>query len=37
MQAGAVGICTAKVSEAAVMVHAGIESVLITSPGFDAV
>lgn len=32
MQAGAVGICTAKVSEAAVMVHAGIESVLITSP-----
>ena len=32
MEAGAVGICTAKVSEAAVMVRAGIESVLITSP-----
>jgi D-serine deaminase-like pyridoxal phosphate-dependent protein len=32
MEAGAVGICTAKVSEAAVMVHAGIECVLITSP-----
>ena len=32
MEAGAVGICTAKVSEAAVMVRAGIECVLITSP-----
>jgi D-serine deaminase-like pyridoxal phosphate-dependent protein len=29
---GAVGICTAKVSEAEVMVEAGIENVLITSP-----
>ena len=32
MEAGAVGICTAKVSEAAVMVRAGIDRVLITSP-----
>ena len=32
MAAGAVGICTAKVSEAAVMVHAGIDRVLVTSP-----
>ena len=32
IEAGAVGICTAKVSEAAVMVHAGIPRVLVTSP-----
>ena len=32
MAAGAVGICTAKVSEAAVMLNAGIASVLVTSP-----
>ena len=32
MAAGAVGICTAKVSEAAVMASAGIDSILITSP-----
>lgn len=32
MAAGAVGICTAKVSEAAVMLNAGISSVLVTSP-----
>ncbi|NCF43419.1 MAG: DSD1 family PLP-dependent enzyme [Proteobacteria bacterium] len=32
MAAGAVGICTAKVSEAAVMVRAGIDRVLVTSP-----
>ena len=32
MAAGAVGICTAKVSEAAVMANAGIKSILITSP-----
>lgn len=32
MRAGAVGICAAKVSEAAVMVHAGIGRVLVTSP-----
>jgi D-serine deaminase-like pyridoxal phosphate-dependent protein len=32
LQAGAVGICTAKISEAAVMVNAGIDRVLITSP-----
>ncbi len=31
MAAGAVGICAAKVSEAFVLVHAGIDSVLITS------
>ena len=30
--AGAVGICTAKVSEAAVMANAGIGSILVTSP-----
>ena len=30
MEAGAVGICTAKVSEAAVMVRAGSESVMVT-------
>lgn len=32
LEAGAVGICTAKVSEAAVMINAGIDRVLITSP-----
>lgn len=32
MQAGAVGICTAKLSEAIVMVGAGLNDVLITSP-----
>ena len=32
LDAGAVGICVAKVSEALVMVHAGIDDVLITSP-----
>jgi 3-hydroxy-D-aspartate aldolase len=32
MAAGAVGICTAKVSEAAVMLQAGVSSVLVTSP-----
>lgn len=32
LSAGAVGICVAKVSEAAVMVNAGIDRVLITSP-----
>ncbi|MCB1686300.1 MAG: DSD1 family PLP-dependent enzyme [Pseudomonadales bacterium] len=32
MAAGAVGVCAAKVSEAAVLVHAGISDVLITSP-----
>ena len=31
--AGAVGICTAKVSEAAVRANAGIGSILVTSPG----
>jgi 3-hydroxy-D-aspartate aldolase len=32
LELGAVGICTAKMSEAEVMVEAGIENVLITSP-----
>lgn len=32
LAAGAVGICVAKVSEALVLVHAGIDRVLITSP-----
>ncbi len=32
LERGAIGICSAKVSEAEVMVDAGIESVLITSP-----
>jgi D-serine deaminase-like pyridoxal phosphate-dependent protein len=32
IEAGAVGICAAKVSEAAVFVNAGVEPVLITSP-----
>ena len=32
MAAGAVGICTAKVSEAAVMANAGVTSILVTSP-----
>ncbi len=32
LDAGAVGVCAAKVSEAFVLVHAGIEPVLITSP-----
>jgi D-serine deaminase-like pyridoxal phosphate-dependent protein len=32
MELGAVGICTAKVSEAEIMMEAGIEKVLITSP-----
>ena len=32
MQAGAVGVCCAKVSEAEVMARAGIDSILITSP-----
>lgn len=31
-QAGAVGICAAKVAEAVAMVHAGIDDVLLTSP-----
>jgi D-serine deaminase-like pyridoxal phosphate-dependent protein len=39
LEAGAVGICTAKLSEAAVMVHAGIKNVLVTTeltpPKFD--
>jgi 3-hydroxy-D-aspartate aldolase len=39
MAAGAVGVCTAKLSEAVVLVHAGIDRVLITSPlvGLDKV
>jgi D-serine deaminase-like pyridoxal phosphate-dependent protein len=32
LEAGAVGVCAAKVSEAAVLVHAGIGRVLVTSP-----
>lgn len=32
LQAGAVGVCAAKLSEAAVLVHAGVGRVLITSP-----
>lgn len=32
IDAGAVGVCAAKVSEAAVLVHAGIGDVLVTSP-----
>ncbi len=32
MEAGAVGICAAKVSEAAVFINAGVQPVLITSP-----
>jgi D-serine deaminase-like pyridoxal phosphate-dependent protein len=32
LEGGAIGICTAKVSEAEVMVEAGVENVLITSP-----
>lgn len=36
LEAGAVGICAAKVSEAAVMVNAGIDRVLITSPVVSA-
>jgi 3-hydroxy-D-aspartate aldolase len=32
LESGAVGICAAKVSEALVLVHAGIDRVLITSP-----
>ncbi len=32
LAAGAVGICTAKVSEAVALVHAGVSDVLITSP-----
>ena len=35
LEAGAVGICVAKVSEAAVMVNAGIDRVLVTSPVVD--
>lgn len=36
LDAGAVGICVAKVAEAAVMIHAGIDRVLVTSPVVDA-
>jgi D-serine deaminase-like pyridoxal phosphate-dependent protein len=36
IEAGAVGICAAKVSEAAVLVNAGIQHVLVTSPIVDA-
>jgi D-serine deaminase-like pyridoxal phosphate-dependent protein len=36
LDAGAVGICAAKVSEAAVLVNAGIRNVLVTSPIVDA-
>ncbi len=39
MAAGALGVCCAKISEAEVMLHAGIEHVLVTSPvfGYDKV
>ena len=37
MQAGAVGVCVAKVGEAAAMAHAGVDDVLITSPVTTAV
>ncbi|MEQ8861373.1 MAG: DSD1 family PLP-dependent enzyme [Pseudomonadales bacterium] len=36
IEAGAAGICVAKVGEAAVMVNAGIDRVLVTSPVVDA-
>lgn len=35
LEAGAVGICAAKLAEAAVMIHAGIGRVLVTSPVVD--
>jgi 3-hydroxy-D-aspartate aldolase len=39
LEAGAVGVCAAKLSEAAVLIHAGVARVLVTSPlvGYDKV